>query len=71
MKIEIPNVSVIYPDEETGVTRTIEIEDDFENLQFNFTKKGENRPGGMSLDKSQVILLRDTLNLIIKNKLIE
>lgn len=71
MKIEIPNVGVIYPNEDTAIDRTMSIESDFEYLQINFLEDKEDRPGGISLDKSQVLQLRDALNLIIKNKLLE
>jgi len=71
MKIEILDVCIIYPNEDSGINRTIEIKDEFEVLQFHFIRDGEERPGGMTLDKSQVTLLRDALNLILKNKLIE
>ena len=71
MKIEIPNVSVIYPNEDSGIDRTLSIESDFEYLQINFLRESENSPGGFSLDKSQVLQLRDALNLIIKNKLLD
>jgi len=71
MKIEIPDVSIIYPNEDSGINRTLEIEDELEVLQFRFIGDGEKGSGGMTLDKSQVTLLRDALNLILKNKLIE
>lgn len=69
MKFEIENVSVIYPDENEGFNRKMIIRDDCEFLQFDFIDEKKNS-GGFTLDKSQVHLLRDTLNMIIKNKLI-
>jgi hypothetical protein len=71
MKIEIPNVAVIYPNEDTAIDRTLSLESEPEYLQINFLKENENNSGGMSLEKSQVMQLRDALNLIIKNKLLD
>lgn len=70
MKIEIPDVGVIYPNEETSTNRTLIMQDDFELLQFTFAYRNEHSPGGMTLNKEQMILLRDSLNLMIKNKLV-
>ena len=70
MKFEIEDVNVIYPDEESGESRKLEIETNDESLRFNFIDKSK-RTGSMFLNKKQVELLRDTLNIVLKNKLIE
>jgi len=71
MKFEIDHVGIIYPNEDFGVERKVEIENDSELLQLHFIDKGDLRPGGMTLTKPQVELLRDALNLILKNKLLD
>jgi len=71
MKIEIPEVEIIYPNEDTAKNRTLSIANDSEDLQIAFLSTSDDNSGAMILNKSQVILLRDTLNMFIKNKLIE
>ena len=71
MRFEIEDVSIIYPNEEDIVDRTLVIEDDISCLSLNFVGDTDERVGAMFLNKDQVILLRDTLNSIIKYKKIE
>jgi len=73
MKIEIEHISIIYPNEESGRDKKMVLEDDHELLQFNFYDYhvNEEPPGGMALNKKQVVILRDALNMFLKNKLIE
>ncbi|WP_298546240.1 hypothetical protein [uncultured Aquimarina sp.] len=71
MKVEIDNITIIYPNEHTGENRNMEIETDGEHLQFHFIDKKNLNSGGMTLDKNQAEILRDSLTLILKNKLIE
>ena len=71
MRFEIEDVSIIYPNEEDIVDRTLVIEDDISCLFLNFVDGTDERVGAMFLNKDQVILLRDTLNSIIKYKKIE
>ena len=68
MKFEIDHVTIIYPNEDSGTERKIEIENNSELLQLHFIDKRDLKPGGMTLTKTQVELLRDTLNLILKNR---
>ena len=71
MKIEMENVTIMLPTENSGVNRKLMLEDDGEVLQINFIGRNEELGGGISLTKSQMVLLRDNLNTYIKNKLVE
>ncbi len=71
MKFEIDNIDVIYPDEDQGEQRNLEIEVDGEWLHFHFMDKKGLRPGGITLSKGQVKVLRDSLSLILKNELLD
>lgn len=71
MKFEIEEVSVLYPNEDCGVKRKIVIEDDFDILHIRMIDNSDSSEGTISLTKAQMNLLKDSLNVIIKNKLIE
>lgn len=71
MKIEIENVTIILPHENSGVNRKLILEDDGELLQIHFIGKNDEQSGGIALTKTQMILLRDNLNTYIKNKLVQ
>lgn len=70
MEFEIGNVGVIYPNEKQTSERKFRIRTDSEILHFDFIDPTIEM-GGFYLEKDQVKLLIDTLNLILKNKLIE
>ena len=70
MEINLGNITVIYPNEKQGKDRKLNLFTDGDLLQINFID--DTLPsGGITLDLTQLELLSDTLNLIIKNKLIE
>lgn len=73
MEIKIPEVLISYPNEDSGKYRDINIFNDYKLLQFNFHDHSEQSKevGSMTLDKTQILLLRDALNLFIKNKLVK
>lgn len=70
MEFELGNITVIYPNENNGIDRKLKLRPTGEFLHFDFIDSN-NEYGSMSLEKDQVKLLVDTLNLILKNKLIE
>ena len=70
MKIEIEDVSIMYPNEDSGVNRKVVFRDDAEFLQVDFVDK-ELSIGGFALNKEQVQVFRDILNMVIKNKLLD
>lgn len=70
MKFELGEIGVIYPNENDAKHREFNIRTDGEFLQFDFIDKTD-KSGGFTLDVDQVKLLIDTLNLILKNKLIK
>lgn len=70
MKFELGEIGVIYPNENDAKHREFNIRTDGEILHFDFVDRTI-ETGGFYLDKDQVKLLIDTLNLILKNKLIE
>lgn len=71
MKIEMENIIIMLPTENSGVHRKLILEDNGEFLRLNFIGRNDKQGGGISLTKSQMILLRDNLNTFIKNKLVE
>tara|TARA_R110002072_G_scaffold301914_3_gene482840 strand:+ start:618 stop:833 length:216 start_codon:yes stop_codon:yes gene_type:complete len=71
MKIEMENITIMLPNENSGVDRKLMLEDDGQILQINFIGRNDQQSGGISLTKSQMLLLRDNLNTFIKNKLVE
>lgn len=71
MKIEMENISIMLPTENSGVNRKLIIEDDGEALQINFIGRNDKQGGGISLNKTQMTILRDNLTTFIKNKLVE
>ncbi|PSG87313.1 hypothetical protein [Aurantibacter aestuarii] len=70
MKTELGNIGVIYPNEESAQTRKFQIRTDGDILHFDFIDPKIDT-GGFYLEKDQVKLLVDTLNVILKNKLME
>jgi hypothetical protein len=71
MKIIMENISVMYPSETSGEGRTLTIEDDGEYLHLNFLNESDKESGTITLTKSQVMMLRDNFNTILKNKLLQ
>lgn len=71
MKLEIENVSVMYPDEDSGEERTMVIEVDDEFVHLNFIDPHDKPTGMLTLDRTKSLILRDALNMILKNKLIK
>jgi hypothetical protein len=70
MEINLGNITVVYPNEKQGTDRKLNLFTDGDLLHINFID--DTLPvGGITLDLTQLELLSDTLNLIIKNKLIE
>jgi len=51
MKFEIDHVTIIYPNEDSGTERKIEIENNSELLQLHFIDKRDLKSGGMTLTK--------------------
>lgn len=70
MKIEIENISVLLPKEQFSSNSKMTIRDDLEFLHFDFSLEDEENDLTITLDKQQVSMLRDALNMVIKNKLI-
>lgn len=70
MEFELGNVGVIYPNEKQSSDRKFRIRTNGEILHLDFVDPIIEM-GGFNLDIDQVKLLVDTLNLILKNKLIE
>ncbi|WP_298884679.1 hypothetical protein [uncultured Polaribacter sp.] len=70
MEVELGNVEVIYPNEDTAETRKFKIRTDGEILHFEFIDQ-KIESGSFHLEKEQVKLLVDTLKVILNNKLIE
>ncbi len=69
MKIEIENISVMYPNENSSTLRNISLNEDgeFLHIQINDLKTH----GSLTFDKNQLKLLRDSLNIFLNNKLID
>ena len=70
MKTTIENVHICYPTEEDGMKRDLIIFPDGDFLQLNFGKPGVEL-GTIALTKTEADILRDTLNTILKNNLID
>ena len=70
MKTELGDVGVIYPNEDTAQTRKFQIRTDGDILHFDFIDPKIDI-GSFYMDKDQIKLLVDTLNVILKNKLLE
>lgn len=70
MEFELKNISVIYPDEESSIDRILRIRTDEGFLNFDFVDKVK-RTGTMCLKKKEVEIIRDYLNIILKNKILE
>lgn len=71
MKIEMENINIMLPNENSGVDRKLMMESDGDFLQIYFVGRNNEQSSGFALSKSQMILLRDNLNTYIKNKLVE
>lgn len=70
MEIDLGNVSVIFPNENSPEPRKVTLTVDREFLQINILDNTLNSVG-ITLEKHEVELLSDSLKLILKNKLIE
>lgn len=70
MEINLGNISVIYPNENSPQARKITLTADGEFLQINILDDSKDSIG-ITLEKHEVELLSDSLKLILKNKLIE
>lgn len=73
MQIRIENITSLYHDEESGVNRDLELRIDGDVLHLDIEDRGEHNNFGatVSLDREQVKILRDSLDLILKNKLLD
>lgn len=69
MEINFDMVNVIYPNENSPELRKVNIVANGENLQINILDDTLDSIC-ISLEKHEVELLSDTLNLILKNKLV-
>lgn len=70
MEINLDNISVIYPNENSPILRKVNLTADGEFLQINILD-GTLDSVGITLEKHEVELLIDTLKLILKHNLIE
>lgn len=70
MEINLGNISVIYPSENSPQPRKITLTADGEFLQINIFDDTLDTIG-ITLEKHELELLSDSLKLILKNKLIE
>lgn len=70
MEINLGNISVIYPNENSPQARKITLTPDGEFLQINIFDDTLNSVG-ITLEKHELELLSDSLKLILKNKLVE
>lgn len=70
MEINLGNISVIYPNENSPQPRKMTLTADGEFLQINIFDDTLDTIG-ITLEKHELELLSDSLKLILKNKLIE
>lgn len=70
MEIDLGNIVVIYPNEDTGSNRQLKIRTDGDILFFDFIDS-KIAAGCFYLEKDKVELLVDTLKVILKNKLMD
>ncbi len=72
MEFKLEKISTMYPDEEKEVKRdlVLRVDSDFEILHFDFIDDIK-MTGGMSLTKKELEVLRDYINLILKNKILK
>lgn len=70
MEFELSNILVTYPNESSAESRKLKIRTNGEFLHLDFIDPSISN-GSITLDKSQVKLLKDSLNLILNNNLIE
>ncbi|REG92993.1 hypothetical protein [Flavobacterium aquicola] len=70
MEINLNNISVIYPNETNPQPRKVNFTADGEFLSINILDDTKDSIG-ISLEKQEVELLIDTLQLILKHNLIE
>lgn len=70
MEINLDNISVIYPNETNPQPRKVSLHTDGEYLQINILDDTLDSIS-VTLDKQELELLSDSLQLILKNNLIE
>ena len=72
MTIQIPEIDVMFSDEDKTISRTIVLEndEDLEDLRL-YIENGKKGETCLIFPKEKVELLRDSLNMFFKKKLIK
>ncbi|SNR34756.1 hypothetical protein [Lutibacter flavus] len=71
MKTEIPDIEVLFPNEDSAKSRKLILENESEYLQISAFDNESKEDCVLVFNENQLTLLRDQINVFLKNKLLD